>query len=107
MESITWVLLSLGGFVALTGAVGVLRFPDFYSRLHPAGTADSLAQLLIMIGLVPQVADLQTAAKLVMISILLFITTPTATHAISQAAYLDGLEPWLGDEGLRKEEIDG
>ncbi len=96
-DAITWLLLPLGGFIALTGAVGVLRFPDFYSRLHPAGTGDTLAQFLIMIGLLPQ-ADLQSAAKLVMISVLLFITTPTATHAISQAAHLDGLEPWRREE---------
>ena len=97
-EIATWVLLSLGGFVALTGAIGVLRFPDFYSRLHPAGTSDTLAQFLIMVGLIPQVPDVQSAAKLVLISILLFITAPTATHAISQAAHLEGLLPWTRKE---------
>ena len=53
----TWVLLSLGGFVALTSAIGVLRFPDFYSRLHPAGTGDTLAQFLIMFGLLARSPD--------------------------------------------------
>lgn len=97
-DVITWILLGLGGFVALTGAIGVLRFPDFYSRLHPAGVSDTLAQFLVMLGLIPHAPDTQTAIKLVVISILLFITAPTATHAISQAAHFDGLEPSNGKE---------
>ena len=97
-EIATWVLLALGSFVAVTGAIGVLRFPDFYARLHPAGTADTLAQFLIMVGLLPQAEDPLQVAKLVLISLLLFVTTPTATHAISRAAHLDGLEPWTGEE---------
>ena len=79
-EIATWILLVLGSFVAVTGAIGVLRFPDFYSRLHPAGTGDTLAQFLIMVGLLPQTDHPLNAAKLVLITILLFITTPTATQ---------------------------
>ena len=97
-EILSWVLLSLGGFFALTAAIGVLKFPDFYSRLHPAGTGDTLAQFLIMIGLIPFVGSWLDGAKLVLITILLFVTTPTSTHAISQAAHLEGLLPWSRKE---------
>ncbi len=98
-DVISWILLSLGGFVSLSGALGVLRFPDFYSRLHPAGASDTLAQLLIMLGLIPQLSgNWVDAAKLLFISLLLFVTTPTSTHAISQAARLDGLTPWRKEE---------
>ena len=44
---LTWLLLGLGGFCALSGALGIFRMPDFYSRLHPASTGDTLGQLLI------------------------------------------------------------
>ena len=97
-EIISWILLPLGGFIALTAAIGVLRFPDFYSRLHPAGTGDTLAQFLIMFGCLPMVTAWEDAAKLVMITLLLFVTTPTSTHAISQAAHLEGLLPWTRKE---------
>ena len=101
-EMIANILLILGGFMALSGALGVLRLPDFYSRLHPAGTADTLAQLLLIAGLVLHLwidpnGSYLAMGKLLAISMLLFVTTPTATHAISRAAYISGLRPWTGD----------
>lgn len=89
-----------GAFFALTAAVGLLRMPDFYSRIHPAGKCDTLAQFLILGGLLifslvgGDHADFAVAAKLLMIMFFLFITAPTATHAICKAAYLDGLNLW-------------
>jgi len=89
-----------GAVLALGGAIGVLRMPDFYTRLHPAGKSDTLAQLLIMLGLSFQVFDEGTTtpgltlSRLILISAILFVTAPTATHAITKAAHLDGLKPW-------------
>ena len=54
VDLLTTVLLALGCLVALTGGIGLLRFPDFYSRLHAAGKTDSLAQVLIMVALLLQ-----------------------------------------------------
>ena len=96
VEIISAVFLIAGTFFALTGAVGMLRMPDFFSRVHPAGKTDTLAQTLFMVGLLLQASGSVTgieAVKLVMITALLFLTTPTATHAITQAAYHDGLRP--------------
>ncbi|MCA8959753.1 MAG: monovalent cation/H(+) antiporter subunit G [Planctomycetes bacterium] len=82
------VLLFSGCFLALTGAVGVLRMPDFYTRIHPAGKADTLAQSLIVLGLlIGRSHEFVTAVKLVMVTGLLYFTAPTATHAITQATY--------------------
>lgn len=97
-EVISWIFLPLGGFIALTAAIGVLRFPDFYSRLHPAGTGDTLAQFLILFGLLPMIGVWTDGMKILMITLLMFVTTPTATHAISQAAHLEGLIPWKRKE---------
>ena len=84
------VLLFTGCFLALTSAVGVLRMPNFYARVHPAGKADTLAQTLILIGLLVYVEPpVWTIVKLLMITALLYLTAPTATHAITQAAYHD------------------
>ncbi len=93
-DYITMGCLAVGCFFALTGALGLLRMPDFYSRLHPAGKSDTLAQFLIIVGLILQAEDPMVAIKLGILTALLFITAPTATHAISRAAELDGLEPW-------------
>ena len=95
-SAVSAVFLIAGTFFAFTGAVGMLRMPDFFSRVHPAGKTDTLAQTLFMVGLLLQASDSVTgveAIKLVMITALLFLTTPTATHAITQAAYHDGLRP--------------
>jgi multicomponent Na+:H+ antiporter subunit G len=96
-------LLAAGCFVAITSAVGMLRMPDFFSRIHPAGKADTLAQLCIFAALFLQAAfgedrNLHVGIKLLLISGFLFLTTPSSTHAIAQAAHKDGLEPWRRPE---------
>lgn len=99
LDLLTAVLLGLGCLVSLTGAAGVLRLPDFYARLHAAGKTDSLAQVLIMAGLLlqtPRHPDLALNAgvRLVLITVFILFTSPIATHAITKAARLHGLEPW-------------
>jgi multicomponent Na+:H+ antiporter subunit G len=102
----TAIFLAGGAFFGLTGAVGILRMPDFYTRLHPAGKADTLAQTLFMIGLLFQAPDVTTGLKVVLVTLFLYLTAPTATHAITLAAHRDGLEPWKQPEkpgpGARK-----
>lgn len=95
--------IGFGCFFALTGGIGILKMPDFYSRLHPAGKTDTLAQTLIMAGVLLQTFHddsfgVQAYLKLILIVIFLFITTPTATHAITKAAYVDGLKPWTKED---------
>ncbi len=91
--------LATGSFFALTGAVGVLRMPDFYTRVHPAGVVDTLGQALVLVGLMFLVGDdtstapLLSYAKLALIVLVLLVTAPVAAHAITKAAHLDGLEP--------------
>lgn len=99
-EIVTTALLALGCVVSLTGAYGLLRMPDFYSRLHTAGKTDSLGQVLIFVGLVFVTPDLLTQLKLVLVALILMIAAPTATHAITKAAHLNALRPWTkGDPG--------
>lgn len=93
-EIVTAVLLAIGVLFSLTGSLGLLRFPDFYSRLHAAGKTDSLAQVLILGGLLFVSPDWGVSVRLVIIAVLLLFTAPTATHAITKAARLDGLAPW-------------
>jgi multicomponent Na+:H+ antiporter subunit G len=93
--------LILFGFLFFTGgAVGILRFPDFYSRLHPAGKLDTMgvllsASALALYNLHPfSLANLLTSFKIVLIVIFVFLASPTATHAIVDAGMRAGLSPW-------------
>ena len=97
---LNWVsaaLLVAGSFFVLTGAVGVLRFPDFHSRIHPAAKGDTLGQMLILGGLglhlVTQPDTKLAALKLLLIVIFLFLTAPTATHAMARSAWVAGVKP--------------
>ena len=86
----TWlavVLVSAGVFFLLMGGIGLLRFPDFYTRLHAAGKCDTLGSLLVFLGLaVYQGVDL-ASAKILLIGLFIFLTSPTATHAMACAAH--------------------
>lgn len=106
-EVLTIVFLVSGAFLALTAGVGILRMPDFYSRTHPAGKSDTLAQTLIMIGLFFQALQheelgLWAAIKLALIVVFLFVTAPTAIHAITRAAYVDGLKVWVKEDPVNE-----
>lgn len=98
-----WVagfLIIAGVFVFAIGVLGVLRFPDFYTRLHAAGKCDSLAAVLVFAGIaLYNLHDFSTANLLVSLKILavaafVFVASPTATHALTEAAMIIGVEPW-------------
>lgn len=91
----SWVLLAAGGLCCLIGAFGMLRMPDFYTRLHAASLSDALGAGFILLGLLLQAGWTLVAVKLVVVGLLLFLTSPAATHAIAKAALERGLEPLL------------
>jgi len=97
-------LLGAGVFFAMVGSIGLLRFPDFYTRLHATGKCDTLGAGLVILGamiyhLFQYPETLLVLAKLAFLICFIFIANPTATHAIMKAAYKTGVEPWhLGDE---------
>ena len=86
----------VGMLFVFAGTLGVLRLPDFYTRLHAAGITDTLGVELILLGLIIQSGFSQMSLKLLMVSFFLFLTSPTATHAVANAAYEAGLKPKLG-----------
>lgn len=92
---VSWFFLVSGGFLCLSGALGLLRFPDFYTRMHAASVTDSLASAMILIGLFIQADSWLIQMKLVFILLFLLLTSPTAAHALAKAALHAGLEPLL------------
>jgi len=90
--------LILGFFFFLAATVGLLRFPDFYCRLHATGKGDTLAVLLSLIGLSFYEGFSLTSLKIMFIAVFMFLAQPTSTHAISRAAMRCGLDPWVKDK---------
>jgi len=88
------VLLFLGCFLVCVASIGIVRFPDFYSRMHPAGKIDSMGQALILISLMVYEGFTLATIKLLIIILFIFIVNPTATHALANAAYVGGVVPW-------------
>lgn len=88
-------LMIAGVVFVLAGAIGVIRLPDFYTRMHAAGVTDTLGAELIVIGLMLQSGWSLVTAKLALLGLFVFLTSPTATHAVANAAYKSGLKPML------------
>lgn len=89
-----YILLGLGAFLMVTSSVGILRMPDFYTRLHPVGVGDSLGAPLMILGIACFVATTVAMFKLVLLALFMFITGSTACHALAKAAHASGLIPW-------------
>lgn len=102
LDLLSWACLIGGGFFCLTGGLGMLRLPDFYSRSHGGGVLDSLGVALILLGLAFQADHYLVVVKLALIYLILLLTGPTAIHALARAALLAGLKPVLdGDKRAR------
>ncbi len=93
VEAVSWALILSGSFFVIVGAVGTLRFPDFWSRLHAISITDSAGVILLFAGMAVQAGFTLITVKLIIIGVFLFVTGPTATHAIANAALVSGLRP--------------
>ena len=99
MTAAGMTLVSGGVFFLLTGAIGLIRFPDFYTRMHAAGKCDTLGSLLVLTGLACYGGLVLASVKLLIVALFIFVTSPTATHAIARAAKRDGVAWWTRTEG--------
>lgn len=96
--------LLLGCAFGVVGAIGMLRMPDFFTRLHAAGITDTLCATLILLGLMLQADGFQVVIKLLLILFFLLFTTPSATHALAKTAVQGGCPlPANRDSELKKE----
>lgn len=99
IDALSWVCLLTGGFFGIVGGIGLLRFPDLFSRFHAAGVTDTLGAGLILIGLMLQAGWSLITIKLVLILAFGLFTSPTATHALAKAALHGKLKPLLRPKG--------
>ena len=94
MSVVALLLLAAGTLILLTGAVGVIRLPDFYTRLHVLGKNDTLGMALVALGIAALEGFVLESGKILLILLFVALANPTATHALGRAAYRAGLKPW-------------
>ncbi|HER27249.1 MAG TPA: monovalent cation/H(+) antiporter subunit G [Rhodospirillales bacterium] len=98
LDIVSWALIICGGVFAIIGGIGMIRLPDFFTRIHAAGVIETMGAGAIFAGLIIQAGWSMIAVKLVLMAIFMLFTNPTATHAIARAALGEGLIPLTDDE---------
>lgn len=94
IEGISILLLLTGGVFFFAGTVGLLRFPDVYTRLHALAKADNLGLGFVVLGLLLQASSLATALKLILIWLLALAASATVGFLIARRARQNGIVPW-------------
>lgn len=93
IDLLSWFLIVVGGAFGIIGGIGLLRLPDFFSRIHAASVTDSMCAPCIIGGLMLQSGLTLVTVKLAFLLVFLFLTSPTASHALAKAALHGGLNP--------------
>lgn len=111
---LSWFCLITGAFFLITGTLGIVRLPDVFSRMHGAGVVDTLGIMLMLIGLMFQAEEWVVVAKLGLILLFIFFTSPTTTFALARAAINSGIAPGprrtdrpAGREGKKRKKTEG
>jgi multicomponent Na+:H+ antiporter subunit G len=95
---IVGLLFVMGLLFILVAVIGVLRLPDFYTRLHAMGKCDTLGIVLVLVALAIHAGWTLESVKILLIGVAVWLTNPTATHALGRAALRAGLTPWQRPE---------
>jgi len=98
MQVSSAIFLLIGSFLCISGGVGILRFPDFYTRMHAVGVTETLATAMILIGLILHNPDFLVDIKLMIILLMTIFISPTASHALAKAALDNNLKPKLDEQ---------
>ncbi|AKG91433.1 monovalent cation/proton antiporter, MnhG/PhaG subunit [Geoglobus ahangari] len=98
LHVVSALLMFSGVFFMIAGALGIIRFPDFYTRLHAAGKCDTLGEVLIILGFMVYEGFSFLSVKLLFLSFFILLANPVGTHALIKAAYLTGVKMWKKEE---------
>jgi multicomponent Na+:H+ antiporter subunit G len=98
VEIASWICILLGSAFTLTGAVGLMRMPDIFTRMHAASVTDTAGAGLLVFGMMLQAGFSLTTLKLMILLFLFFFTGPVVTHALAQTCLHENIQPLLGDK---------
>jgi multicomponent Na+:H+ antiporter subunit G len=97
-REIAVLVLAVGGvFFAVVAVVGLVRLPDLYTRAHSTSKSETLGAILMLAAVAITFEGNLSTIKTVLLLIFMFLTNPTAAHAIVRAAADQGIEPWTSD----------
>lgn len=99
IQMVAAFLMVAGGIFSLIGGIGIVRLPEFYSRLHGGGITDTAGAGLILLGLMFISGLSLVTVKLLAILFFLWIASPASSHALAKAALYWGIEPELERSG--------
>ncbi len=98
IDSASWICLVVGGAFCIVGTIGLNRMPDFFTRMHASSVTDTAGAGFMLLGLMLQAGWTLVMVKLVFVALMIFFASPTATHALANAALARGLKPRLHEE---------
>jgi len=101
MTPTEWAIVALalvGAFFGGVAAIGIVRLPDVYTRAHAASKSDTLGAVLAIGAAALAIQTDLSTIKAVFLLVFMFLTNPTAAHAIARAAQDQGIEPWTADD---------
>jgi multicomponent Na+:H+ antiporter subunit G len=101
-EGLSWVSILLGSFFVIVGALGVVRMPDVFTRMHAASVTDTLGAGFLIIGMAIQAGAGLVTLKLFALLLLFFFFSPVVTHALARACQYEGIKPMLAKERTKK-----
>lgn len=97
-EIVAVILLICSLFFFLASAIGMIRLPDFYSRLHASGNSETLGLMLSCLGLVIYEGPTLLSVKIVIVFLLVFLANPIGTHILGKAALKSGHPVWTNKD---------
>ena len=98
LDILSALCLAAGAFFCLVGGIGLVRMPDFFTRVHAASVTETLGAGLLLLGLILKAGLTLVSVKLAIIGILIYFASPTASHALAKAALIAGIKPVLADQ---------
>jgi multicomponent Na+:H+ antiporter subunit G len=98
VEIASWILILLGSFFIVVGAIGIVRMPEIYTRMHAASVTDTLGVGFLILGMCLQAGFSLVTLKLLFLVGLFFFTGPVVTHALAQACLHEGVKPMLTED---------
>lgn len=99
LDILSWVSIGAGLFFMIVGTIGILRMPDIFTRLHPAGMTDTMGAGFLLLGMALQTGDWMVLVRLLFIYAFLLFTSPIASHALARAALVGLAKAEPSEEG--------
>ena len=98
---IAYLFIFLGLVFMFFGTLGIIRFPDIYTRLQTSSKCDTAGAIALLVGLILKQGLDSFSLRILIILVFLLLTNPVATHAIARSAAIRGIKPWRKKKNVK------